>query len=243
MSRTQRVATLVVVSPHLDDAVLSLGAYIAQASRSGRRVVVLTVFAGNPNSGLRAGGWDNRGGFATEGEASTTRRQEDLEACSLLGAESHWLPLSEADYRDGFDWERSEELVSDALAEVGPDEVVVPGFPLTNPDHLWLTTVILGSWSGPTALYAEQPYRYWIRRDRPRPEAPPLGDEGRRTAGEWVRLHATLSEMRRKRRAILAYRSQMKLLGLGRRRNSKLNRMLLHERLRGGEAIARVVSE
>ena len=66
---------VVVVSPHLDDAALSLGAAIARARRIGAaRVVVLTVFAGNPESDLPAGGWDSRAGFATEGEASRARR-------------------------------------------------------------------------------------------------------------------------------------------------------------------------
>ena len=37
---------LVVVSPHLDDAVLSLGATLAHAVESGATVEVLTVFAG-----------------------------------------------------------------------------------------------------------------------------------------------------------------------------------------------------
>lgn len=242
MQRTRPLAPVVVVSPHLDDAVLSLGAYIANTCLSGRRVVVLTVFAGNPDSRLEAGGWDSRAGFATEGQASTTRRHEDLEACSLLGAEPCWLPLSEADYRDGFDWDEAGSLVLDALVNVGPDMVLVPGFPLTNPDHLWLTTMVLGSWSGTTGLYAEQPYRYWVRRDHPRPTALAAADEASGEPGEWIGLHAALGEMRTKRRAVRAYRSQMTLLGLDRRRNSQLHRMLVHERLHGGEAIAWVTT-
>jgi LmbE family N-acetylglucosaminyl deacetylase len=229
---------MAVVSPHLDDAILSLGAYIAKTSGSGRRVVVLTVFAGNPDSRLEAGGWDGRGGFATEGEASTTRRREDTEACSLVGAEPRWLNLSEADYRGGFDWDLAQALALDALQAIGPDVVLVPGFPLTNPDHRWLTTTILGSWSGRTGFYAEQPYRYWVRREHPRPVASALADDASPTPGEWIASHASISDMSTKRRAVLAYRSQLKLLGLDRRRNSKLNRMLLHERIRGGEAIA-----
>jgi LmbE family N-acetylglucosaminyl deacetylase len=238
MPGSRRLATLAVVSPHLDDAILSLGAYIARASGSGRRVVVLTVFAGNPDSRLQAGGWDGRGGFATEGEASTTRRGEDAEACSLVGAEPRWLSLSEADYRDGFDWDVAQALAVDALRAIGPDAVLVPGFPLTNPDHLWLTTTILGSWSGRTGFYAEQPYRHWVRREHPRPFAAAFADDASVTTSEWIALHASIFDVGTKRRAILAYRSQMKLLGLDRHRNSKLNRMLLHERIRGGEAIA-----
>ncbi len=49
---------VVVVSPHSDDAVLSLGAAIAAWARRGAEVEVLTVFALDPGSHAPAGGWD-----------------------------------------------------------------------------------------------------------------------------------------------------------------------------------------
>lgn len=48
---------LVVLSPHLDDAVLSLGATIARLSRHGRSVRVVTAFANDPTSRAPAGPW------------------------------------------------------------------------------------------------------------------------------------------------------------------------------------------
>ena len=36
------------LSPHLDDAALSCGGQIAQATRQGRRVLIVTVMAGDP---------------------------------------------------------------------------------------------------------------------------------------------------------------------------------------------------
>ena len=55
---------IVVVSPHLDDGVLSLGASMASWSRRGARVELLTVLAGDPGSEVATGGWDGRAGFA-----------------------------------------------------------------------------------------------------------------------------------------------------------------------------------
>ena len=67
---------LVVVSPHLDDAVLSLGATMASAARNGAHVTVLTVFACDPQSSAPAEWWDRAGGFRTLGEAACARREE-----------------------------------------------------------------------------------------------------------------------------------------------------------------------
>ena len=81
---------IVVVSPHSDDGVLSLGASMACWARSGRRVELLTVLALDPDSTALSGGWDRRAGFATEGEAAHVRREEDRTACAHLGAEWCW---------------------------------------------------------------------------------------------------------------------------------------------------------
>jgi LmbE family N-acetylglucosaminyl deacetylase len=225
-----------VVSPHLDDAILSLGASIGRATGSGRQVTVLTVFAGHPDSGLPAGGWDRRGGFATEGEASKARRLEDEKACRELGAESCWLSFSEADYRETLDGDSIWSEVHSAVTEARPEDVLLPGFPLTNPDHAWVTELLVerGLPCSRLGLYAEQPYRFWARHE----DARSHGDAGPTATGlpvEWVNAGRSLREVWRKRRAIVAYRSQIRLLGMSRRHI--LNRMLLDEALRGGEAI------
>jgi LmbE family N-acetylglucosaminyl deacetylase len=225
-----------VVSPHLDDAILSLGASIGRATGSGRHVTVLTVFAGHPDSGLLAGGWDRRGGFATEGEASKARRLEDEQACRELGAESSWLSFSEADYRQTLDGDSIWSAVKGAVTDARPEDVLLPGFPLTNPDHAWVTELLVerGLPCSRLGLYAEQPYRFWARHEHARSNA----DAGTTATGlpvEWVSAGRNLREMWRKRHAIAAYRSQIRLLGMSRRHT--LNRMLLDETLRGGEAI------
>jgi len=229
---------IVVISSHLDDAVMSLGASIVRATREGRPVGVLTVFAGKPHSQVPAGSWDRRAGFATEGEAVRARRREDKEACRLVGAEPSWLSFSEADYagirNEGEVW----SAVTDALADTGA--VLVPGFPLTNPDHAWLSRLLLerGLPCGRIGLYAEQPYRYIVRRERPRLDLPAPLPLSPSQIPKWTHPAGALPDLRTKRRAMLAYRSQLPLLGLAQNGSWKLHRMLLHETIRRGEAVA-----
>lgn len=151
----------VVVSPHLDDGVFSLGATIAANARHGVEVRVVTVFGNDPASRLDAGPWDRACGFATEGEAASARREEDRRACDLVGAVPVWLPFRDAEYAS----ERSDATVWEPLAPLLADAdcVLVPGFPLAHPDHLWLTILVLAHRSPEqrVGLYVEQPYAAW----------------------------------------------------------------------------------
>lgn len=221
-ARNRLAAPMLVVSPHLDDAVLSLGATMARATRSGAQVDVLTVFAGDPGSTRPVSGWDCRAGFATEGEAATARRAEDLEACRIVGAAPTWFSFAAGSYGDARDPDRIWSAIADAAARA--HTVLVPGFPLSNDDHAWLAGLFVDRGiPAEVVRYAEQPYLYGARAQRPRP------------GGRWTSSGIAIRDYRLKRRAILAYRSQLPLLGL----TSKLNRLLLHEILHGGEALLR----
>jgi LmbE family N-acetylglucosaminyl deacetylase len=152
---------VVVLSPHLDDAVLSLGAAIAATTRSGGEVKVVTALANDPASAAPAAPWDSACGFTSEGDAARARRQEDRRACALVGAKPIWLPFKDEEYgRGAADGEIFSALAAEAS---GADAVVIPGFPLAHRDHAWLTELILRS---PLAcdrigLYVEQPYATW----------------------------------------------------------------------------------
>src|SRR5262245_20422603 len=137
-ARGRRVA---VVSPHLDDAVLSLGASISSWSRSGDAVDVVTVFAGDTTSTRPAGTWDQRAGFETEGDAVRSRREEDRRACGLVGATPTWLPFSEALYESAHDDAAVRRAVADRVATA--DVVLLAGPPLGHPDHAWLAALRL----------------------------------------------------------------------------------------------------
>jgi LmbE family N-acetylglucosaminyl deacetylase len=200
---------IVVISPHSDDGVLSLGAAIASWARGGARVELLTVFALDPGSVATAGGWDRRGGYATEGEAARARREEDRRACAHLGATPRWLPFGSVDY----DRHGGEADVRAAVAEAvrGPDEVLLPGFPLSHPDHEWLVRLLADRAAGARRLsfYAEHPYAW---RSGGEPTAPAWLDGSPR----FERARAGPRDRLAKWRAIREYRSQLPLLGMER---------------------------
>jgi LmbE family N-acetylglucosaminyl deacetylase len=53
-------ARWLVLSPHCDDAVLSLGASIAAHARAGGRVTIVTALAGDVHSADPSSAWDGR---------------------------------------------------------------------------------------------------------------------------------------------------------------------------------------
>src|SRR5918911_4349005 len=63
-SRNQTVA---VLSPHLDDAVFSLGAFLHGEAGRGADLRVVTVLANDPAAEGQAGSWDAQSGFASAG--------------------------------------------------------------------------------------------------------------------------------------------------------------------------------
>jgi LmbE family N-acetylglucosaminyl deacetylase len=84
----------VVLSPHLDDGVLSCGD--ALAARPG--AVVVTVFAGCPPDDTPSTEWDRASGFGSAREAIDARRAEDREALRRLRARPRWLEWCDAQY-------------------------------------------------------------------------------------------------------------------------------------------------
>jgi LmbE family N-acetylglucosaminyl deacetylase len=205
VSRPLPIGRVVVVSPHLDDAVLSLGAAMATWARGSARVELLTVLACNPDSTAPAGGWDARGGFASEGDSARGRREEDASACVALGITPTWLPFGSVDYeRHASD----EEVLGAVLDAVGEDSLVLlPGFPLSHPDHGWLVDLVAPAFEATrVGLYAEQPYTMRLA------EAPQRAE--RLDGAPFALVEVTLAARIAKWRAIRAYRSQLPLLAL-----------------------------
>jgi LmbE family N-acetylglucosaminyl deacetylase len=226
---------IVVVSPHLDDAVLSVGATIAGGVRDGASIEVLTAIACDPDSRAPAGPWDVGSGFATEGESARVRREEDRAACRILGATPRWLPFADEQYdRHGGDQEVWSAV---AAATAGADTVMLPGSPLINPDHAWLSELLLrrGLDCGRIVLYAEQPYVFQERKAGPPPVTARALESVLGAAPSWLHFTGSGRDRRLKLRAANAYRSQLRQLGLG---FFGLRRMLHHELELGGEALA-----
>jgi LmbE family N-acetylglucosaminyl deacetylase len=126
---------IVIVSPHLDDAVL--GCANLMAAHPG--AVVVTVFAGNPpeypTDPMRK--WDVQSGFAPGDDVMETRRHEDAAALDLLDATPVHLEFVEHSYNPDDRPVAPEVLVeglAPALEALAPTAVLTP-FGLANPDH------------------------------------------------------------------------------------------------------------
>jgi len=252
---------VVVVSPHLDDAVLSLGATLAHAVEAGAQVEVLTVFACEPGSNAPTDSWDRKSGFATEGEAARRRRDEDRAACAILGVTPRWLDFGAQPYeRRG---SVQQVIAAVARAAAGADTVLIPGYPLAHYDHATLGNGLLTEkldcrWVG---LYAEQPYAFERRLtlhgpvDTPPPPPPrsdgvvarddTLNGHGSAAAQQrpgyvWHRVPADARHRHKKLEAVKQYRSQTGSLGLRQRGvgHLRLRVMLWQEARQGGESVA-----
>jgi LmbE family N-acetylglucosaminyl deacetylase len=90
---TDPATDLVILSPHLDDAVLSLGGLISREVAAGRRVEIVSCFTSGPPLETLA---PERRVF---GDYSM-RRAEDERALAVLGARHRWLDLYERIWRD-----------------------------------------------------------------------------------------------------------------------------------------------
>jgi LmbE family N-acetylglucosaminyl deacetylase len=236
---TPRFDRLVVLSAHLDDAVLSLGAFIARSVRGGARVEVVTVFAGDPESSAPAGDWDRWSGFEWAGAASKTRREEDRQACARVGA----APIHLRFLDDSYDENADDATIRDAIdtAVAGADAVLVPGFPLVHPDHERIARLALSGdrACGHLGLYVELPYAFRAAREGAAPCIPEALD-GLVPASTAFGLVPSGPRARvRKLRATACYESQVSRLGrlLGGGRSSPW-RLLRAEGLRGAEAVA-----
>jgi LmbE family N-acetylglucosaminyl deacetylase len=88
-------APVVILSPHLDDAVWSCYSLLVGPED----VVVATVFAGIPEGG--PGWWDAQCGITDSAAHVRARRAEDEAVLSALGRRAVHLDLLDGQYRDG----------------------------------------------------------------------------------------------------------------------------------------------
>jgi LmbE family N-acetylglucosaminyl deacetylase len=91
------MAPIGVISPHLDDAVLSCGRLLWAHPGS----VVVTVFDGGPAAINPITWWDAESGFGAGDDVIAARHAEDAAALAVLGASGVYLGFWDAQYRDG----------------------------------------------------------------------------------------------------------------------------------------------
>ncbi len=197
---------MIVISPHLDDAVFSVGQTIA-----GKGATVVTVFAGVPNAAVVTS-YDTSAGFAGSLDAMRARRLEDFTACAAIGATAVHGPFLDRPYRaEPVD---REQLADWLLAQVADAEVIVVPLGIHHPDHLLMADLALNvalTTSAEILVYEELPYRVQY------PQA----------AAQRARNYADLSHKTEcgdeKRAAVACYRSQMS--------QTILDNVFVHERV------------
>jgi hypothetical protein len=135
---------VVVVSPHLDDAVFGCGDLLAARPGS----TVITVFAASPPEyPTSVGFWDAQCGFGPADDSMAIRRAEDAAALALLGAIPVWLPYCEDSHvsRPGGPLrppDGAATALEAAIRAAQPSAVVVP-FGLSHPEHRCVHDLVL----------------------------------------------------------------------------------------------------
>lgn len=152
---------LVVISPHLDDAILSCAGLLAARPRS----TVVTVYTARaPAPGLLTD-WDQRCGFPDARAAMTCRLAEDRRALGIVGATGLGLEFLDSQYSASPDEDtpRLTESLLRLLGSLAPDSVAMP-LGLFHCDHVRVSDAALQvrnalpgmAWFG----YEDVPYRF-----------------------------------------------------------------------------------
>jgi LmbE family N-acetylglucosaminyl deacetylase len=193
-----------VISPHLDDAVLSCGLFLAAHPGT----IVLTALAGIPPD-LPVNGWDHRCGFRNGDNVMAARREEDQVALALLGAEPRWLDFCQRSHLapdNMVDPRALSDAIAAVIEELSPAAVAFP-FGLGHPDHELThgASVALVAARPELAWYCYEDIPYRILPGVLAARIRELLDAGIRPTPVSVRLDRTHD---RKAAAFQAYRSQ-----------------------------------
>jgi LmbE family N-acetylglucosaminyl deacetylase len=210
-------APAVILSPHLDDAVLSCWHVLCGPGD----VQVINVFAGSPPPGA-ASWWDRETGATDSATRMAERRAEDLEAFAVVGRSAVHLDFLDAQY------EPPEQSVSDIVSRlrelIDPEALVyAPAALGDHPDHerVRAVAVELAAAGQPVRLYADHPHA--VRCGWPAWVNGYQAGSGEGVAEQWdQRLrevglteprpavhHLDEVERERKLRAVSAYRTQI----------------------------------
>jgi LmbE family N-acetylglucosaminyl deacetylase len=148
-------APIVVLSPHLDDAVLSAWSVLTDT----RDVAVVNVFAALPESGPPPP-WDRLAGATDRRAHMQERLDEDRAALALAGRSAVHLPFLDRHYRSG------DPATADLASAIGgavpaASMLYAPAGIGRHVDHVLVRDVAIGLSSRlrlPLCLYAELPY-------------------------------------------------------------------------------------
>jgi len=145
----------VILSPHLDDAVLSCWHVLTERGE----VEVITVFAGVPTELTAPAWWDQYTGAADSGERVRDRIQEDRRALALAGRTAVYLGFLDEQYRDG---EQRLAPLTEQIESLLPPRVLIyaPAAFANHTDHGLVRAIGLQLRDAgfPVSLYADLPH-------------------------------------------------------------------------------------
>ncbi|OLL27555.1 LmbE family protein [Burkholderia sp. SRS-W-2-2016] len=207
---TSKNPRLLVVSPHLDDAVLSCGLLLAAHPGT----TVCTVFTAPPAQNITTD-WDRQSGFADAFEAMHARKAEDLEAIAALGSRAVHLPFCDAQYDATPELATLSAALEQTVSEIEPTHLMMP-LGLFHSDHLLVSEACLNLLERARAIsllaYEDVPYRHMAGTVQQR-----LCDLVRRgvlaDAPDRSDFFSAQQDVRVKRAAVESYRSQMRAFG------------------------------
>jgi LmbE family N-acetylglucosaminyl deacetylase len=145
----------VILSPHLDDAVLSCWHLLTQPCE----VTVVNVFAGAPEGLAAPAWWDEYTGAIDSGERVRERIEEDRRALALAGREPINLGFLDEQYREAP--QPLEPLLEEIAALLPPEAVVyAPAAFADHADHAAVRSVALQlrAAGADVSLYADLPH-------------------------------------------------------------------------------------
>jgi LmbE family N-acetylglucosaminyl deacetylase len=144
---------VIVISPHLDDAVWSASAMLGGTT-------VVTICAGIPPKATPPTPFDRRAGFTSGAEAMRERRQEDHDAAARGDFKVRHLDWLDCGYAKD---EPLEDVVRMIVREAkARGELLLGPLGLHHPDHIRIASA-LPSWAW---RYEELPYAYMNGADR-----------------------------------------------------------------------------
>jgi LmbE family N-acetylglucosaminyl deacetylase len=147
--------TIVILSPHLDDAVLSCWHVLTAPEE----VEVVTVFAGVPSELTVPAWWDQYTGAADSGKRVRERIEEDRQALAVAGRTAVNLGFLDEQYR--CDEQRVGPLAEQIEARLPPDALIyAPAAFANHADHVLVRAAALQLRDAgfPVALYADLPH-------------------------------------------------------------------------------------
>lgn len=197
---------VVVISPHLDDAVFGCGQLLCMHPGS----VVITALAGPPASYETVTGWDAAAGFGPGDDVIAARRAEDRAALAILHARPVWLDFLDDQYGNSPSVALLADGLERAIIATGLTTIYVP-LGLFHNDHKLTHAAML-------RVRDRHPAFVWFGYEEPNYRLVPHLRSERLQALRAAGIIATPADVSSdggrdaKRAAVAAYRSQLRAL-------------------------------